>query len=440
MDLAGRNRKIGSLVSQLNLVSFQSPTAIEKCIRWVIDQTFLVENTQLLFLCATLGHIVPIKENYSLPLPKDETTKQAFDKLLQNLANCAKINFRIPDNCLDLLEKCAKTLVQGSSNPGWLTFAAHFRHFFGMQYVLGVEMESCKYSKDDFFKLFSLMLVNLPGIRKVKFNRDRRSVFFEPFLTRVLQFVTDDDVLFQIFQNTDVHRFFSSPSEREYFFVEYYKDCLNSRAKNLSEKLEHLNRLPKDFRSKMSGLIYGYVQQFIDNITEPSPNDMDAVFHLISESLSDEKVKYLLEYLSRSSLANHQDLFFQLLNDKRFTKWQNLSTNEKVKICNSWVGMKIHSSGKNSERIKETFEAVDVLISCAHISSNNELIQRLCENAFYYLLREEPVRLIEEFKEIENYSTHVQNCFQQLVQVTLHRHPYLVTNEDVLRNLCGNTR
>ena len=429
MHLA-RNRNIGLVVSQLNL-SFQSPTAI---IRWVIDQTFSVENSQLLFLCATLGYIVPIKEQYCLPLPKDETTKQAFDKLLQNLANCAKRNFSIPENCLHLLKKSAYTLVQGSSNPGWLTFAAYFRHFFGMQYILSVKMERCEYNKEDFFKLFSLMIVTLRSIKNV--NRDEGS-FFKPFLERILQFATDDDVLFQMFQNPDVRRFFPSQREREYFFIEFYKDCLNVKTSNLGEKLEHLYRLPENFRSKMSGLIYEYVQQFIDNVDEPLPKDMDDVFHLISESLSDERFNYLLEYLSRSSSANHHDLLFQLLNDKRFTK---LSTTEKVKICNSWVETKTHSSGKNSGRIKGTFEAVDILISCTHISSNDKLIQHLCENAFNCLLREEPVRLIEEFKEIENFSVHVQNCFQELVQETLHRHPYLVTNKEVLSNLCGNTR
>jgi hypothetical protein len=431
---ARNSRNIGLVVSQLNL-SFQSLTAIEKCIRWVIDKTFSAENVQLLFLCATLGYIVPVKEKYSLPLPEDETTKQAFDKLLQNLANCAKRNFRIPENCLYLLKKSAYTLVQGSSNPGWLTFAAYFRHFFGMQYVLSVKMEPCKYKKEDFFKLISLLVVTVPSIRKV--NRDE-GFFFMPFLKRILQFATDDDVLFQMFQNPDVRRFFPSQREREYFFFEFYKDCLNSKTGNLGEKLEHLNRLPENFRGKMSGLIYGYVQQFIDNVAEPSPKDMDAVFHLISESLSDERFYYLLGHLSKSSSASHHDLFFQLINDKRFTK---LSTSEKVKICNSWVKMKTLCSAENIGRIKGTFEAVDILLACTHISSNNKLIQHLCENAFNCLLREEPIRLIEEFiKEIENYSAHVQNCFQELVEDTLHRLPYLVTKKEVLSNLCGNTR
>jgi hypothetical protein len=435
-----RRENIGYVVSQIfNVkVGSLSPAATEVCIQWVMEQTLSVEDKQRLFLCSTLGYIALIKQVYCLPLPDDETRKCVFDKLLQNLEKCFKKKFCVPGNCLHLLERSAFTLVQGCSKPGWLTFAAYFRPFFGMKYVLDVEIESCEYSKDDYLKLLSLLVFGVPNIRR---EIPEGQSLFQPYLKRILQFAPDEDILFQMFQNKDFYRFFYSPSEREHFFIEFYRSSLNSRTENLDEKLEHLNRLPVHVRGKMSGLIYAYVQHFINTAAEPSADVMDAVIHLISENLSDDKVLYLLRHLSQSPSTTHHHLFLQLLSDRRFTKkWEKVLSSEKVKICTSWLGIKAHSSKENGARIKETFETVDILTSCQHISSNKNLIQDLCGNALNWLLHEDPIRIIEEFKEIENYSPHVQNCFQELVQVTLHRHPYLVTNKEVLGNLCGNTR
>ena len=436
-----KQEKIGLVVSHIFNVKIEllSPTAIKRCIQWVIDRAHSVEEKQLLFLCATLGYIALVMKVYCLPLPNDEKTKRAFDKLLQNLEKCFKKKFRVPDNCLHLLERSAYTLVQGSSKPGWLTFAAYFRYFFGMKYVLDVRIESCACSKEEYWKLLSLLVFDVPSIKKA---RPEEREFYQPFLKRILEFAPDEDILFQMSQNKDaIYRFFYSSNDREYFFIEFYKNSLNSGAENLDERIKRLNKLPAHVRAKMSGLVFGYVQQFIDTVAEPSSDDMDAVFHLISENFSDEKVLYLLQHLSKSSSSTtHHDLFLQLLNDQKFSrKWEKVSPSEKIKICWSWVNA--HSSKKNGARIKAIFEAVDILISCAHISSNKNVIQNLCEYASNWLFQhEDSIRIIEEFKEIANYSPDIHNCFKKLIEETFRRKPYLLTNKEILANLSGNTR
>ena len=279
----------------------------------------------------------------------------------------------------------------------------------------------------------------MPSIKKV--NPDQK-VLYKPFLKRILQFVNNDDDLFQMYQQQDVFRFFHSPNEREHFFVEFYEASLNSRtAGDLGEILKYLERFPGKFRDKMSGIIYAYVQHFIDTVAEPSANDMAVIFHLISDSLSDEKVKCLLIYLSTSQSPFHHDLLKQLLNQQMFAeKWERVPRSEKIKICNSWVKMRIHFSLDNSGIIKGTFESVDILISCTNVSSNKWLITQLCDNAIDYLLPNEPIRIIEEFKEIEDYSSAVQSSFQKLFQQTLQRDPRLLKDKKVITLLCGNTR
>ena len=438
-----KHKHIGAVVLNFNNVRIDvlSSTTVEKCIQWVTEQTRFVEEKQLLFLCLTLGYIAYIKQTYCLPLRDDDTTKYAFDKLLQNLQNCFKRKFPLPDNCWNLLERSAFTLVQGCSRPGWLTFAAYFRPFFGMKYVLNVRMESCKYDKEEYFKLLSLLVFGVKNIKKASWEERQ---FFRPFLKCILQFAPDEDVLFQMVHNKDVYRFFYSQNEREQFFMEIFMEFLNKQTQNLGDTLKHIIRITENFSGKMSGIsgiIYGYVQQFIDNVAEPSADEMAAVFHLISEYVSDDKVFYLLRHLSKSLSATHHNLFLQLLNDERFGRqWEKVLRSEKVKICFSWVEMKANSSKEKSGRIKAIFETVDILISCALISSNKNLIQALCENVFKGLLNEDCIRIFEEFKDIENYSLHVQNWFQRLVEEILYRSPHLVTKREVLNSFYGNTR
>ena len=417
-----------------------NPTAVKRCIQWVIEQAHLAEGRQLLFLCATLGYIESfVRHEDFFPLPNHEQAKSAFDKLLENLAKCVRKNFSVPRNCLQLLERSACTLIQGCSKPGWLTFAAYFRPFFGMKYVLGVRMEPCEYSREEYLKLLPLLVSALPSIRKA---RNEEGPLYHQFLKCILQFAPDEDVLFQMAQNKDhIYRFFSSGNDREYFFKAYFKDSLNKQAGSLGDKLKHLNKISKNFPGKMSGLVFGYVQQFINTVAEPSPDEMATVFHLISNNFSDDSFFYLLRHLSQSSSATHHDLFWQLLNDERFTQqWKKVPRSEKIKICFSWVEMKAHSSKEKSGQIKAIFEAADLLISCVLISLNENLVNALCENVFKGLLHENCIHIIEEFKEIENYSPHVQNCFEYLVEETLYRNPHLVTNKETVKNLFGITR
>lgn len=430
---------IGRVVSEIFKVNIGSlnPAAIKACIQWVIQTTVSVEDKQLLFLCAVLGHIVT--NTITIPLPNDESTKHAFDKLLNNLENCFKREFRIPNNCLRLLERSSYTIVQGCSKPGWLTYAAYFRPFFGMQHVLRVKMESCTYSEEDYTKLLPLLVFSVPNIKRV-FPEERR--LFTPYLKRILQFVPDENVLFKISEKKDhVYRFFFARSDRENFFSDCLKDYLNRRPGTLGDKLKHLTKIPVDFARDMSSLTYGYVQQFINTAAEPSSDEIDAVIDLISTKLSHEIASGLLRNILKSPPAFRHDLLFYLLNDARFTaQWEKVPHHEKVKICTTWVDRKAQSCNESDMRIKETLGGVDILISCSLISSNENLIQNVCENVSKWLRHEDRNRIIEEFKEVENYSNYVQHCIQGLVENALRENPHLLKDKEVIGNLCHTTR
>ena len=437
-----KNRgQLGSVVSELSYenLGYLSATAIEKCIQWVIKQTLSAEKEQLLFLCAALGHVAFTQEVVCLPLRNDKTTNQACDKLLDNLANCAKRNFRVPQNYVDFLWSSAYTIVQGCSHPGWLTYAAHFIYFFGVKSVLdaGYSVDSSEYSKESFFKLYTLAVSRVPSIKRISNYNDKR--LFRTLLTRMLQCAPNDDILFQIFQREDVRRFFHSETEREQFFFEFYNNSLNNRSGDFIDKLKILSEIPRNIRYKMSAIIYGYMLRFIDTVAEPSIGDMEVLLHLIFENLPQSNVSLFLQHLLKSQSKPYHDLFFQLLNDQKFnTKWKKVVFSERVKVCTSWVKSKVELR-KNWENVKTAFEALDFLISCACISSDKELIKTLCERVVNSLRRADPVRIIEEFEGIENYSNQVQGCCKELFQLALYQDLNLLNNKEVI-NLFNKTR
>ena len=428
----------GRVVSEICKIKIGSlnPAAIKACIQWVIETIFSVEDKQLLFLCAVLGHIVTNTNN--IPVPNDESTKHAFDKLLHNLQNCFKCP--IPDNCRQLLERSSYTIVRGCSKPGWLTYAAYFRPFFGMQHILHVKIEPCTYSEEDYRKLLPLLVFGVPSIKRA-FPVEKRRLFL-PYLKRILQFVPNESVLFEMSQNKDhVYRFFSARGDRENFFIEFFKDYLNRRPGTLDDKLKHLTKIPVDLARDMSGLIYGYVQEFINSLTQPSPDEMETVVCLVSTKLSHESASWLLRNMSKSPPAVYHDLLVYLLNDARFTaQWEKVPHHEKVKICTTWVDRKAQSCNISDKKIKATLGGVDILISCALISSNENLIQSVCKNVSKCLRLEDHNRIVEGFKEVENYSNYAQHCLQDVVEDALSENPYLLKDKEVIGNLCHTTR
>ena len=411
-------------------------TAIEECILWVIKQVPFVKDWQLLFLCAILGFLADVMQTNCLLLPKDEATIPAIDELLKNLQILVKRHFSgVPGNCVSLLQKSAVTLVRGCSKPGWLTFAAHFLPLFELEYVLNVRMEFCEYSKEDFFKMFSLLLFSVPSIKRVHYQLRK---FFQPLLRRILQFCPNDDVFFALQGNSDVRRFFHSQTDRERFFYEYYKENVNSRNESLGDKIGRLRRIPENVPWDMSALIYAYLDQFIDTVAEPSPDDMDTVLSLISQNLSEQDVSRLLRRLSQSAEGYHRELFVQLLMDEGLTQWGKVPPREKLNICMSWLQTNARSSGCDDE-IKATFEALDLLTAFSNISKNTKLIQNLCEKIISQLLEKDPTIILKQFEEIEKYSQPVQNCLYDLVQQILNRNPHFLKDKEILK-LLSNAR
>ncbi|XP_046855114.1 E3 ubiquitin-protein ligase RNF213-like isoform X2 [Xenia sp. Carnegie-2017] len=418
------HEKVGTIVYDMcnhkDLVP-SDPAVIEECIRWVIQTIPSVEKQQLLFLCALLGYLVNIKGVNILKVPNNNTTKSAFDKLLYNLENCFKKQFRLPENFLQLLANCACTIVEGCSKPGWLTLAAYFRCFLGMDYVLQFKMDDYQYSKQEYYKLLPLAVCHLP---KVNF---RQQVVYHRYLKRILQFAPDDEVLFQMSQDKQhVFRFFLNPHEREQFFLNFLWEKLNSGKGSLSEKLAALNQLPQKMRKNLHSIIYGYVQYFIDEATDPSSEDMNAVFNLIS-NFNVESFRTILQSVSKSQSYHRANIFPQLLNDPRFEScFRQLSVDERAYFCRYWVRNQADSSKESAEKVKATFEAFDILVSCRHISSDGKVVERLCKVIDNELRQNDLIAILEGSKNFDHFSEYAQKCIKKLIQDTIK--PYYLRN------------
>lgn len=432
-----KQKKIGDIVHRLcsyeNPVS-SDPAVIEECIQWVIHTIPFVETQQLLFLCALLGYLAQMNGVSILHLPKNDITKSACDKLLDNLGNCIKKKFPPPRNFLPLLANSAGTIVKGCSKPGWLTLAAHFEWFLGMEYVLQLWMDEYKYNKQEYNQLLSLLVYNL---RKVNFHQQD---VYHHYLKRILQFAPDDEVLFQLSQDKDrVFRFFVGRDQREKFFVQLIRERLNSGEGTLAEKLAALNQLPEKMRENLHSVIYGIVQHYIDTVADPSSEDMNAVFNLIS-NLSVESFKTILQSVSKSQLPHRANLFPQLLNDPRFESYfRQISVDDLAQFCRYWVCNQAVWSEESAEKVKATCEALDIIVSCRHVFSDDKVIERLCKCIVDDLRKNDFFVILEGSKNFDDFSECAQYCIERSINDTMKRH-FMQNNSKIFKYFTNGGR
>ncbi|XP_046854625.1 uncharacterized protein LOC124447604 isoform X2 [Xenia sp. Carnegie-2017] len=446
---ARSNRAMGDAISKIRKVVNFEPSnlaAEEEYLQWIIDESISSKTNpfQHLFLCAVLGHLVDIKKRnqsknigndskettvLKIPEPK-ERARSAFDRLLECVKFCSE-NIKIaPLNFKYLLDSCASTIVMGSSKPGWLTYAAYFRYFFGMENVVDFEIEKYNYKEEEFKCLLPLLIF---GVQPIGRAGRHQKFIYRRYLKRILQSAPNDEILFQISQDKDFFRFFYSSSDREFFFLDIYKEILNNDPGNFTKKLAALRELSNNVKRNVYGIIEKYVLEFFDKGENPLEEDRDAVFNLISD-LPVEKFVIILESISKLQSSSKRKLLPQVLGDKKFESlWKQISNiNKRFLICDVWISHTITSEKESLGLVKAILKAVDILESCYLVCSDYDLIARLGRKVVDKLICEDPVQVFDGLKEFDNYSTLVQDCILSLIQEMFKINSNLLKNASVI--------
>lgn len=414
------NKGIDQIYDNLKLDS-SNDNVIQECIRWIVQATTsTTDKGQLLFLCALLGYVAQIKNVDVLSVPHDDTTKFGFDKLLHNLEYFFKNRIEFHHNFLELLANSASTIVEGCCKPGWLTLAAYFGWFFGMEYVLKCrQMDNYSYSKEEFKELLPLLAYDVESVELSNVN------VYERYLKRILQFAPDDEVLFQMFQDKD-HRFFLSHQHKERFFIQVYSERLKNVEGSLAKKIAAVKRFPEKMRQQLHGVYYACVLNYI-YVRDPLQEDVHALYNLIID-LSVEHMEDVLGRIIQIQPSYLDDLFHRVLNDKKIlNKWKKIVFEKRASFCADWIRNKIESNGENFTKVKATLSNVEKIISCSNVASADDVKERLFQTFVKDLRQEDPKVILEESKELYITKPCIRKFIADVIQDTMKK------NEQLLR-------
>ncbi|CAB4041295.1 Hypothetical predicted protein, partial [Paramuricea clavata] len=424
---------------------------VKTVINWIMEQVLgnSATNIQRLYLCVVLGHLQRFCS--PLPFPKDNKMVQTCDRFLQCLIACVNSNF-LSASDLNLLEKLAVVLVENSSSPGWLTLAAYFYPYFGIDYILGKEYaKSLNYGYNDkeYHEMATELLLNI----KIKNRNDQ--IAHKKLLHLVLKNAPTLDDALKLFTSPEVSQFFANEDEGDLFFSKFYQDKSQDRTqkKSAGTKLVEFHKMPKNIREKMQNYLFPILLEY----SKSNEGLKDEHVNMFCKSIVLEKdlgmvevLKILME-LSKSKSVPRQDLLLDILDNKDFEKdWNQASHVDKVNICKSWVMTRLRNKGckgwpsyegwpSGVDKIVAVYEVINAIMRCSLNTSNKVLAEDVSIYVVDVFLGNEGISVLKAFPSIEKCVTVVQDCYKSHVRKILKQTPKVVKKSSNILKDCSRS-
>ena len=231
---------ISPILTSLQDLNFTSVIEDRKqeFVRWILEQVLQGSTTgiQGLYLFMILCHF----RNLS---PYLKGHKIACDRLLQCFLSCIDSNL-LSKSYPEYLKKTAITLVENSSNPGWLTLVAYFYPYLSIKLFLEKkhkESLSHQYESDEYKKLVNALFSNLELNDQDDCKKLLKYVMkSSPTLVDALD----------VFLHSKVSEMFVNEDKKVDFFVTFLK-----KAQFKSENQRILNERLDEFPGKIQSTI-----------------------------------------------------------------------------------------------------------------------------------------------------------------------------------------
>lgn len=416
----------------------------QEYIHWILQKSASTKTNycQSLCLCALIGHLVVMKKGDLLTVELSDHTKSAFDQLLEHLHICQRKHTKIQEPVKILLESGARTIVLGCSWPGWLTYAAYFKHFLGIKHILETEFETNThhYSEAEFLYLLTPLVYGIKHINRVEPYEQR---IYHQYLQRIMQYIPNDKALFLMSESENIHRFFSSYPDRQIFFFSFYQTKFISDPGSLEAKLNGFDELPISVREKLHIFIVNYILVFLKSTDCSSKEDNDAIFNFLSK-VSLYQFLDLLFFLSKSNELYQRDLFFRIICEESLqSSWEKIESNYRYRLCKYWIDQTVNSE-KNSlnrlGRFKAFLLAVNSLLSCCKAFAVESFVSRLSKEIATDFCRESLINILEDSKEFDDYLPHVKKLIADMILQKLKESPNHLRNGEVIKYFSAKRR
>ena len=409
--------KILTQIETLHFISL-SPKHVKECVNWIVEHALSGSSNDVhrFYLCIVLSHLNPFL--YPLQLPNEYKTTEACDRLLQCLKTYVCSNFLSPLN-IERLRKIAVILVKNSSTPGWLTLAAYFCRYLGIEFILDKNNTSgldYKYDGNEYRKMVLLLLSMKTA------NADNLKAHQE-LLCRVLRNAPTFDVTWELFQNPDVLRFFTNEAKKVDFFAKFYQSttrATTTQQESAGEKLVEFYKIPNKIRGRMQKDLVSTLLEYAKSDEELNDEHANIFLKLIISLISGKyfdinQVHMVLIELSKSKFVSRQNLLLQILDEELFEQyWHDMSLQRKVDICESWVMTQVMRANSlcGMNRVVTVYEAFDAIMQSSLNNSNALLARKVSTKVVERILKKEDViSVLQAYVGIEKCVTVVQECY-----------------------------
>ena len=445
---------ISEILTQIETFHFVNlcPKHVKECVNWILDNasSSTVSGIQRFYLCIVLSNLDQFLSR--LQLPNDKKTVKACDNLLQSLNAHVYSNLLSKTN-LQRLEKIACILVKNSSSPQWLTLAAHFYPYLGIQFVVNEKNTTGlknKYEVEEYKKILGTLLSHM------KNTNSNIQAAKQELLPTVLKQAPCLTVISELFKSENINWLFDSEDEKLNFFVKFYQGNVqsnNTKKESAGAKLIEFYEIPMKIRSRMRRFLFSTLLEYAKSDDESNREQVN----IFVESVTSEKhlemyeVLEILSELSKSKSTPRRKLLLEILNNECFGKdWRETPFSRKVDICKLWVITKVVnkrrvSSLSDMEKITTVYEAIDEIMKCSLNMSNRDLGQHVSSDVVERLLKGvKAVSFLEAFARIEKCSTDVQDCYKFDVCKILEQTPNMAKKSKMIPheilNECAKTR
>jgi hypothetical protein len=412
---------ISKILTQIESLHFISlcPKHVKECVNWIVEHALSGSDVHRFYLCIVLSHLNLFLS--PLQLPNDDKTTEACDRLLQCLKTYVFFSILSLLN-IERLRKIAVILVKNSSTPGWLTLAAYFCRYLGIDFVLdkyNTNGLDYKYDGDEYKKIVLLLLsTNTANADNLKAHQD--------LLCRVLRDAPTLDVALELFENPDVLWFFTNEAKKADFFAKFYQSTTRAtitQQESAGAKLVEFYKIPNKIRGRMQKDLVSILLEYAKSDEELNDEHADIFLKLIISLISGKyfdinQVHMVLIELSESKFVPRQNLLLEILDEQPFQQyWHDMYFQRKVDICESWIMTQVNNKMRaNSlggmDKIVTVYEAFDAIMQSSLNNSNTYLARKVSINVVERILKKEDViSVLQAYVGIEECVTVVQECY-----------------------------
>ncbi len=333
---------------------FRFPTLntkhVKECLNWIVEHS-IASYEQQLYLCIVLSHL----DNSSspLPFPNDKKTAEACDRLLQCLNACVDSRYLSRSN-IERLKKIAIILVGNSNSKGWLTLAAHFYPYLGIEFILNTRYPKClnyTYGMTEYTRMVATLLSNIT----IKHNMHDQ-IAHQHLLYQVLVSAPTLDAALELFESPDVCRFFTNEDEKVGFFVKFCQSNTrgtSAQTESVGTKLIEFYHIPAKIRGRMHKLLFSTLLDYARSDDELNGEHVTIFLKSINSGkyLDMKQVLEVLMALSKSKSVPRQNLLLEILHKELTEYWHKTSLTQKQEICESWVITRVVNKSRTNHSL-----------------------------------------------------------------------------------------